>query len=158
VYLEDDLLRATKIAAARTGKRDYQVVEEALRAYLGLELLERVGARSNLKEDEALDLAYRELHQSRRCLSGGFRPRRTYLRPHIRERGTAQSVVVMAGRLVRADRVSPPPRRAGEGFAAAQISTIRDGTRGSSIYCLASPLSVGRARSGNHGRAHPRPR
>ena len=36
VYLEDDLLRATKIAAARTGKRDYQVVEEALRAYLGL--------------------------------------------------------------------------------------------------------------------------
>jgi hypothetical protein len=56
VYLEDDLLRATKVAAARAGKRDYQVVEEALRAYLGLELLERVGARSELKEDEALDL------------------------------------------------------------------------------------------------------
>jgi Arc/MetJ family transcription regulator len=66
VYLEDDLLRATKIAAARVGKRDYQVVEEALRAYLGLELLERVGARSKLKEGEALELAYRELHQSRR--------------------------------------------------------------------------------------------
>jgi hypothetical protein len=48
------------------GKRDYQVVEEALRAYLGLELVERVGARSELTEDEALDLAYRELHQSRR--------------------------------------------------------------------------------------------
>jgi hypothetical protein len=48
VYLEDDLLRATKVAAARAGKRDYQVVEEALRAYLGLELLERVGARSEL--------------------------------------------------------------------------------------------------------------
>jgi Arc/MetJ family transcription regulator len=66
IYVEDDLLRATKIAAARTGKRDYQVVEEALRAYLGLELLERVGARSKLTEDEALELAYRELHQSRR--------------------------------------------------------------------------------------------
>ena len=66
VYLEDELLRATKIAAARAGKRDYQVVEEALRAYLGLDLLERVGARSKLTEDEALDLAYRELHQSRR--------------------------------------------------------------------------------------------
>ena len=66
VYLEDELLRATKIAAARTGKRDYQVVEEALRAYLGLDLLDRVGARSNLTENEALDLAYRELHQSRR--------------------------------------------------------------------------------------------
>lgn len=66
VYLEDDLLRATKIAAARTGKRDYQLVEEALRAYLGLELLERVGARSELREDEATKLAYQELHQSRR--------------------------------------------------------------------------------------------
>ena len=66
VYLEDELLRATTIAAARAGKRDYQVVEEALRAYLGLDLLERVGARSKLSEDEALDLAYRELHRSRR--------------------------------------------------------------------------------------------
>jgi hypothetical protein len=65
VYLEDDLLRATKIAAARTGKRDYQVVEEALPAYLGLELLERVGARSKLSEDEAIKLAYQELHRSR---------------------------------------------------------------------------------------------
>lgn len=36
IYVEDELLRATKIAAARTGKRDYQVIEEALRAYLGL--------------------------------------------------------------------------------------------------------------------------
>ncbi len=66
VYLDDELLRAAKIAAARSGKRDYQVFEEALRAYLGLELLERVGARSDLTEDQALDLAYRELHQSRR--------------------------------------------------------------------------------------------
>jgi hypothetical protein len=66
VYLEDDLLRATKVAAARTGKRDYQVVEEALRAYLGLDLLERVGARSKLSEGEAVDLAYQELHRSRR--------------------------------------------------------------------------------------------
>ncbi|HXR23867.1 MAG TPA: hypothetical protein VN742_00810 [Candidatus Binataceae bacterium] len=64
--MDDDLLRAAKVAAARTGKREYQVLEEALRAYLGLELLERVGARSKLKEDQALDLAYRELHQSRR--------------------------------------------------------------------------------------------
>ena len=66
VYLDDELLRAARIAAARSGKRDYQVFEEALRAYLGLELLERVGARSDLTEDQALDLAYKELHQSRR--------------------------------------------------------------------------------------------
>ena len=54
IHVEDDLLRATKIAAARAGKRDYQVVEEALRAYLGFELLERVGKRSKLTEDERL--------------------------------------------------------------------------------------------------------
>jgi len=63
---EDDLQRATEIAAARSGKRDYQVIEEALRAYPGLDLLERVGARSGLKEKQALALAYRESHQSRR--------------------------------------------------------------------------------------------
>jgi hypothetical protein len=56
VYLEEDLPRATKIAAVRTGKRDYQVVEEALRAYLGLDLFERVGSRSKLREDEALEV------------------------------------------------------------------------------------------------------
>ncbi len=63
VYLEDDLLRTVRVAAARAGKHDYQVFEEALRAYLGLELLERVG--SSLGESEALDLAYDELHRGR---------------------------------------------------------------------------------------------
>jgi len=38
VYLEDDVLKTMRVAAVRSGKRDYQVVEEALRAYLGLEL------------------------------------------------------------------------------------------------------------------------
>jgi hypothetical protein len=63
VYLEDDLLRAMRVAAARAGKRDYQIVEDALRAYLGIELLERVGARSTITEEDALALAYQELHQ-----------------------------------------------------------------------------------------------
>lgn len=65
VYLEDDVLKTMRVAAARSDKRDYQVVEEALRAYLGLELLEQVGARSSLGETEALDVAYEELHQGR---------------------------------------------------------------------------------------------
>ena len=64
VYLDDDLLRAMRVAAARAGKRDYQIVEDALRAYLGLELLERVGSRSTIREEDALALAYQELHQS----------------------------------------------------------------------------------------------
>jgi hypothetical protein len=66
IYVDDGLLRATKIAAARAGKRDYQVVEEALHAYLGYELLERVGRRSKLTADQAAELAYQELHRSRR--------------------------------------------------------------------------------------------
>jgi len=48
VYLEDDVLKTMRVAAARSGKRDYQVVEEALRAHLGLELLEKVAARASL--------------------------------------------------------------------------------------------------------------
>jgi hypothetical protein len=40
-------------------------MDEALRAYLGLELLDKVAARSSLTESEALDTAYEQLHQDR---------------------------------------------------------------------------------------------
>lgn len=66
MYLEADLLRAAKVWAARTGRKDYEVMEEALRSYLGLEVIENVWARSDLSEDEALELAYTELHDARR--------------------------------------------------------------------------------------------
>jgi hypothetical protein len=36
VYLEDGLLRALKVVAARSGRHDH-VVEQALRSYLGME-------------------------------------------------------------------------------------------------------------------------
>jgi hypothetical protein len=67
VYLEDNLLRALKVAAARAGQHEYQVVEQALRGFLGMELLDKVGPRSSLSEKEALALAYGELHRSRRA-------------------------------------------------------------------------------------------
>lgn len=66
VYLEPDLLRAAKVWAARTGRKDYEIVEEALRSYLGLDVIENVWSHSELAEDEALELAYKELHASRR--------------------------------------------------------------------------------------------
>lgn len=66
VYLEPDLLRAAKVWAARTGRKDYEILEEALRSYLGLDVIESVWARSDLAEEEALVLAYSELHASRR--------------------------------------------------------------------------------------------
>jgi hypothetical protein len=66
VYLDPDVLRATRVQAARTGKRDSDVVEEALREYLGLALLDRIRAKSDLDEDAAMQLAYEELHAMRR--------------------------------------------------------------------------------------------
>jgi hypothetical protein len=48
--------------AARTGRAHRDVIEGALRRYLGLETtVRRVQARGDLDEDESLALAYREL-------------------------------------------------------------------------------------------------
>jgi len=65
IYLDPDVLRATRVQAARTGKRDSDVVEEALREYLGLALLQRIWEKADLTEEEALELAYDELHAMR---------------------------------------------------------------------------------------------
>jgi hypothetical protein len=68
VYLEEDLLRKAKVAAARAGKHDYEVIEAALQRYLGLEVIDRVWARNALQPldpDAALALAYDELRAMR---------------------------------------------------------------------------------------------
>jgi len=41
--VEDEVLRAVKVRAARTGKGESQVIEEALRRDLGLDLLDQIG-------------------------------------------------------------------------------------------------------------------
>lgn len=66
VYIDADVLRAAKIEAARTGQREYEVFEKALREYLGFEIIERTWARSELSEREAFDLAYDEIHAARK--------------------------------------------------------------------------------------------
>ncbi len=66
IYLDPDVLRATRVQAARTGKRDSDVVEEALREYLGLAVIDRIRSRSDLDEEAAMRLAYEELHAMRR--------------------------------------------------------------------------------------------
>ncbi|MDO8880195.1 MAG: hypothetical protein Q7W44_05260 [Coriobacteriia bacterium] len=65
VYIDEDVLRGAKVMAARTGKKDYEVVEEALRAYLGMEVLERAWSSAGMSEDEALRLAVEEVHRFR---------------------------------------------------------------------------------------------
>jgi hypothetical protein len=70
IYVDEDLLRAAKVQAARTGRREYEVFEEALRQYLGLEVLEAVWSRVDVSEDKATELAYRELRAARRARRG----------------------------------------------------------------------------------------
>ena len=66
VYLDPDVLRATRVRAARTGQRDSDVVEEALREYLGFTVIDAIRAKAGLDEDEAMKLANEELHAMRR--------------------------------------------------------------------------------------------
>jgi proline dehydrogenase len=65
VTLDERVLRAVRIRAARTGRRDSEVIEEALRRELGLDLLERIWATADLEEDEGLGLAVDAQHESR---------------------------------------------------------------------------------------------
>jgi hypothetical protein len=73
-YISEDVLRAAKVSAARTDRRDSEVVERALREYLGFDVLDRVWARSKLSEREAMDLAVAEVHASRRRKRAPRRP------------------------------------------------------------------------------------
>lgn len=52
VYIDEDLLREVKVAAARSGKREYEVFEDALRRHLGFAgAIERIWA--GISPDEA---------------------------------------------------------------------------------------------------------
>lgn len=67
IYVDEEVMRAARVYAARTGKRDYEVVEEALRDYLGLSVLERVWETAAMDPAEALDLAVEETRAARRA-------------------------------------------------------------------------------------------
>jgi hypothetical protein len=62
--IDEDVLRAVKVRAARSGRGDSQVIEEALRRDLGLDLLERLWKRNELSEADADALAVEAQHES----------------------------------------------------------------------------------------------
>jgi metal-responsive CopG/Arc/MetJ family transcriptional regulator len=64
--IDETVLRAVKVRAARSGKGDSEVIEEALRRELGLDLLERLWEQNKLPEEEAVALAVEAQHASRR--------------------------------------------------------------------------------------------
>jgi Ribbon-helix-helix protein, copG family len=64
--IDPEVLRAVKVRGARTGKGDSEVIEEALRRELGLDLLDRLWQDNDLREDEATALAVEAQHGTRR--------------------------------------------------------------------------------------------
>jgi len=64
--IDEEVLRAVKVRAARTGKGDSEVIEEALRRELGFALLEKIWARNEMPENEAMALALEAQHETRR--------------------------------------------------------------------------------------------
>lgn len=65
VTLDQDVLRWVKVRAARQGKGDSEVIEESLRRDLGLDLLERLWAKNQMGEEEAMRLAVEAQHRTR---------------------------------------------------------------------------------------------
>jgi hypothetical protein len=64
--IDEELLRAVKVRAARTGKGDSEVIEEALRRDLGFDVLDRLWARNDMTEEEAQELALESQRAARR--------------------------------------------------------------------------------------------
>ena len=76
MYIDETLLRAAKVAAARAGKREYEVFEDALRHHLGLAgAVERIWAgitpQDAPSEEEAARIAAEELASVRAQASPG---------------------------------------------------------------------------------------
>ena len=67
ITVDERVLRAVRVKAARSGRRDSDVIEEALRRDLGLDLLERVWESADLDEDQALRVATEAQHEGRRA-------------------------------------------------------------------------------------------
>jgi len=63
--IDEDVLREVKVRAARTGAGDSEVIEQALRRDLGIDLMDRLWAVADMDEDEAMALAVEAQHATR---------------------------------------------------------------------------------------------
>ena len=64
--IDAELLRAVKVRAARTGRGESEVIEDAVRKSLGLDLMDRLWARNDMPESEAMALAIEAQKSARR--------------------------------------------------------------------------------------------
>lgn len=68
LLLDEEVMRQAPAAAAGSGRDESAIIEDALRRYLGLDVVERVWARNAqnaLDPDEAMEIAYAELRAFR---------------------------------------------------------------------------------------------
>lgn len=66
ISIEDDVLRALRVRAAREGRPDGELIEFALRRTLGLEVLERLWASNDdLSPEAAAALAAEAIRETR---------------------------------------------------------------------------------------------
>jgi hypothetical protein len=63
--IDESILRAVKIRAARLGRGDSEVIEESLRRDLGLDLLERLWSKNDVSEGDAAAVAVEAQHRTR---------------------------------------------------------------------------------------------
>lgn len=63
--IDESVMRAVKMKAARSGRGDSEVIEEAVRHALGLDLLDNLWGKAELDEDAALALAVEAQHTTR---------------------------------------------------------------------------------------------
>lgn len=71
VKLDADVLSAIRLEAARSGRSEDQVVEDAVRRYIGPSVLDHVRERNHLDDDEAMKIAAEEIAAHRRERRGG---------------------------------------------------------------------------------------
>ena len=65
--IDEQVLRAVKVRAARSGKGDSEVIEDALRRDLGLDVLDRLWSQGpGMTEDDATALALEAQSAARR--------------------------------------------------------------------------------------------
>lgn len=63
--IDESVLRAVRVRAARSGRGDSQVIEDAVRRGLELDVFERMWERNDLPEEEATGLAVEAQHRTR---------------------------------------------------------------------------------------------
>lgn len=64
--IDEEVMRAVKLRAAKTGKGDSDVIESSLRRDLGLDFLDQVWEHAEMGEEQAMRLAVEAQHATRR--------------------------------------------------------------------------------------------